>query len=311
MAGKRRPFDFAALVTSIQEADAQLAAQAIRAVNLGLTLRNWLIGLYIAEFELRGADRAAYGDRLLTELSKALAAHGISNTGRRQLYQYLSFYRAYPEIVRTLPAQFRRLLPGLPQAGKVGSLGMAGRKKPAAAIVRTEGTSRLGGHADRSALRGPARDLPRHGGALATQPEMHARLCRYVAGPGNGARAICTSHPVPQHRLAGGADHYLSAAADLLRHPDDKPTIGLPLCRSKNKIVVEYALRHLKRPIGVAEWETRLVGRLPDDLKGSLPTVEEIEAELMPEVRSPSTPQDPRARSRPRASRASRRSRRR
>jgi hypothetical protein len=61
----------------------------------------------------------ADGNRLLTELSKALAARQISNTGRRQLYQYLSFYRAYPQIVRTLPAQFRRLLPGLSPSRKV------------------------------------------------------------------------------------------------------------------------------------------------------------------------------------------------
>jgi hypothetical protein len=73
---------------------------------------------------------------------------------------------------------------------------------------------------------------------------------------------------------------YLSAADDLLRHPDDKPTIGLLLCKEKNRLVVEYALRHLKRPIGVAEWETKIVETLPDNLKGSLPTVEEIEAEL-------------------------------
>jgi predicted nuclease of restriction endonuclease-like (RecB) superfamily len=119
MAGRKPAFDFAALVTSIQEADSRLAAQTIRAVNLGLTVRNWAIGFYIAEFELRGADRSTYGDRLLTELSKALSAHQISNTGRRQLYQYLSFYRAYPQIVRTLPAQFRRLLPALPQVRKV------------------------------------------------------------------------------------------------------------------------------------------------------------------------------------------------
>jgi len=114
MAGRRPVFDFAALVTSIQEADARLAAHAIRAVNFGLTLRNWMIGFYIAEFELRGSDRAAYGDRLLIELSKALSARQISNTGRRQLYQYLSFYRAYPQIVRAVSAQFRRLLPALP-----------------------------------------------------------------------------------------------------------------------------------------------------------------------------------------------------
>jgi predicted nuclease of restriction endonuclease-like (RecB) superfamily len=80
--------------------------------------------------------------------------------------------------------------------------------------------------------------------------------------------------------FVGQLNLYLSAADDLLRHPDDQPTIGLLLCRAKNKVVVEYALRHLKRPIGVAGWETKLVEELPKALKGSLPTVEQIEAEL-------------------------------
>jgi predicted nuclease of restriction endonuclease-like (RecB) superfamily len=80
--------------------------------------------------------------------------------------------------------------------------------------------------------------------------------------------------------FVGQMNVYLSAVDDLLRHSDDKPTIGLLLCRSKDRIVVEYALRDLKKPIGVAEWETRIVGALPEELKGSLPTVEEIEAEF-------------------------------
>jgi predicted nuclease of restriction endonuclease-like (RecB) superfamily len=80
--------------------------------------------------------------------------------------------------------------------------------------------------------------------------------------------------------FVGQLNLYLSAADDLLRQPGDHPTIGLLLCRSKNKVVVEYALRHLKRPIGVAEWETRIVKALPKELKGSLPTVEELEKEL-------------------------------
>jgi predicted nuclease of restriction endonuclease-like (RecB) superfamily len=80
--------------------------------------------------------------------------------------------------------------------------------------------------------------------------------------------------------FVGQLNLYLSAVDDLLRHPDDKPTIGLLLCREKNRLVVEYALRDLNKPIGVAEWETRIVDKLPDELKGSLPTVEEIEAEL-------------------------------
>ncbi len=80
--------------------------------------------------------------------------------------------------------------------------------------------------------------------------------------------------------FVGQLNLYLSASDDLLRHPDDKPTIGLLLCRAKNEIVVEYALRSLAKPIGVAEWKTRIVKSLPKSLKGSLPTVEEIEKEL-------------------------------
>ena len=63
---------FANLVQSIQHIHDELAAQACRAVNVSLTLRNWLIGCYIAEYELRGKDRAEYGERLLDELASEL-----------------------------------------------------------------------------------------------------------------------------------------------------------------------------------------------------------------------------------------------
>ena len=77
---------------------------------------------------------------------------------------------------------------------------------------------------------------------------------------------------------------------DLLRHADDHPTIGLLLCRSKDKVVVEYALRNLKSPVGIARWETTIVKSLPKDLKGSLPTVEEIEREVGPRRTRRGTP---------------------
>lgn len=109
--GELTRFDFGALVSAIQLADEYLAVQAGKAVNVSLTLRNWLIGLYIAEFELRGLDRATYGDNLLDELSKELRHQNISSTGRRQLYNYLSFYRSYPQIVRTVSAQYHQLIP--------------------------------------------------------------------------------------------------------------------------------------------------------------------------------------------------------
>lgn len=81
--------------------------------------------------------------------------------------------------------------------------------------------------------------------------------------------------------FAGKMNFYLSAVDDQLRHPADAPTIGLLLCKdSRNKLKIEYALRDVKKPIGVAEWQTRLVESLPKKLRGSLPTVEELEREL-------------------------------
>lgn len=79
---------------------------------------------------------------------------------------------------------------------------------------------------------------------------------------------------------AGQMNYYLSAVDDLMRHPTDQPTIGLILCKSKERIKAEYALRDINKPIGVAEWQTKLVESLPEPLKGSLPSIEEIEAEF-------------------------------
>lgn len=79
---------------------------------------------------------------------------------------------------------------------------------------------------------------------------------------------------------AGKMNFYLSAVDDLLRHPDDKPTIGIVLCKSKNKVVAEYALRDISKPVGVSSFLTKLVESLPATLKGSLPSPKELEAEL-------------------------------
>ncbi|MDP2600661.1 MAG: PDDEXK nuclease domain-containing protein [Deltaproteobacteria bacterium] len=89
----------------------------------------------------------------------------------------------------------------------------------------------------------------------------------------------------PEH--AGKLNFYLSAVDDLLRESEDKPTIGLLLCRSKRHFDVEYALRDLNKPIGVASWKTQIVSKLPQHLKSSLPTVEEIEAELAGDLATP------------------------
>ena len=96
---------FEGLVAAIGHAHASLVQRATKAVNASLTLRNWSIGFYIAEFELQGADRANYGDGVVPLLAKVLASQRLPNVSRRQLYAYLAFYRAYPQIVRSVTAQ--------------------------------------------------------------------------------------------------------------------------------------------------------------------------------------------------------------
>ena len=77
---------------------------------------------------------------------------------------------------------------------------------------------------------------------------------------------------------AGKMSFYLSAVDDLLKNPGDQPTIGLILCKGKDRVTVEYALRDSAKPLGIAEFHH--LERLPDQLRGTLPTIEEIEAEL-------------------------------
>jgi len=87
----------------------------------------------------------------------------------------------------------------------------------------------------------------------------------------------------PEH--TGQLNFYLSAIDAQIKSPDDHPTIGLLLCKSRNKIVAEYALRNVHSPIGVAEYQ--LVSSLPKELKTELPSIEEIETRLAENVKIP------------------------
>ncbi len=77
---------------------------------------------------------------------------------------------------------------------------------------------------------------------------------------------------------AGKMNFYLSAVDALMKHESDNPTIGLILCKSKNKIVAEYALQNMTSPIGLAEY--RITDAIPENIKTGLPTIEELEMAL-------------------------------
>jgi predicted nuclease of restriction endonuclease-like (RecB) superfamily len=87
----------------------------------------------------------------------------------------------------------------------------------------------------------------------------------------------------PEH--AGKLGFYLSAVDSQVKHPDDQPTIGLLLCRDKNNVVAEYALRDSNKPIGISEYQ--LVQSLPKILQTNLPSIEQIEAEFAQKASAP------------------------
>jgi len=100
--------DFDKLAERICRTNAFLRQNAVKAVNIHLTLRNWLIGFYIVEFEQSGSDRAQYGDRLIAEIARNVQIKGLSETNLKLCRR---FYDAYPQILGSLPQEFRNLLP--------------------------------------------------------------------------------------------------------------------------------------------------------------------------------------------------------
>ncbi|MEZ0608036.1 YhcG family protein [Fibrella sp. WM1] len=81
-----------------------------------------------------------------------------------------------------------------------------------------------------------------------------------------------------QPEFAGKLNFYLSVVDDQLKTSLDQPSIGLLICQDKDKVIAEYALKDINKPIGIAEY--RLIDSIPADLRGTLPSVEELEREL-------------------------------
>jgi predicted nuclease of restriction endonuclease-like (RecB) superfamily len=107
---KKTNLTFAELVLSIRQAHDLFSAQASKAVNISLTLRNWSIGYYIERYERLGVDRAKYGERLMDDLSETLRKLGLSRCDRRELYRYRQFYLTYPQIVEAAAPQLTAVL---------------------------------------------------------------------------------------------------------------------------------------------------------------------------------------------------------
>jgi hypothetical protein len=99
--------DFKSLVKLINETHNTLQRQAIKAINISLTLRNWLIGFYVVEFEQHGKDRAKYGIDLLGKLADSICIKGLTSP---ELSRCRQFYKIYPHILGTLSQESKKYL---------------------------------------------------------------------------------------------------------------------------------------------------------------------------------------------------------
>ncbi len=104
---KKDKYTIDSLVLVIKDTNLFFQNQVQKQVNVALTLRNWAIGHYLAEYEQRGSDRAEYGEQLYKNLSQKLARVGIKGLSYTTLHLCKQFYLTYPQIVQTLSEQFK------------------------------------------------------------------------------------------------------------------------------------------------------------------------------------------------------------
>ena len=290
------PTDYQAVLERLKE---RIRAERLRvtmSANSAMVLLYWDIGKTILE---RQQERG-WGARIIDRLSHDLNAvfPDMSGFSPRNLKYMRAFAEAWPDraIVQRTVAQ----LPWRSNLALIEKL-----EHPEARLWYAQKTIENGWSRDILALQIESGLRERQGRAVTNFPvtmppsdsDMAAQVFKdpYLfdfLGTADPRREREVERALVDHiqrfllemgagfAFVGQMNLYLSAVDDLLRHPDDEPTIGLLLCKGKNRVIVEYALRGFTKPVGVTDWETRLVDSLPDELQGSLPTVEEIEAEL-------------------------------
>ena len=286
------PALYATLLADIKQRVRRAQVRAMLAVNAELIRLYWDIGRVIDERQQQEGWGAGVIPRLARDLHNDLPEEkGFSE---RNIKQMLAFYREYAQLsfVQQSAAQIETE-PKVPQAAALftaelilalpwthHAILMAKVKDPAtrhwymqAALehgwsrsilvmqIETAAHQRQGRAASNFALR-----LPKPESDLVQQtlkdPYVVIELKRGEFKP----------------EYAGKMNFYCSVVDDRLRHAHDQPTMGLILCQQHNRVLAEYALRGVEKPIGVSSFE--LTRALPATLESSLPSIEQIEQEL-------------------------------
>lgn len=272
------PAGYGAFLDDIKVRIRAAQTKAALSVNRELISLYWYIGKSIVERQLKDGWGKAVVDRLAADLQRAFP--GVAGFSPRNVWRMRAFHLAWTKkAAHRTPAR----TPQISDTGRV----RIGRPKSAT----TRGGNPLG--PEYRSLSEAKRPPPP---TLVCQDDRFAFVGRQVHLEVDGEdsymdllfyhlRLRC--YMVIELKAGGFKPEYagkinfcLSAVDDRLRHPQDKPSIGLILCRSQKRLTAEYALRDLRKPIGIARWQTKLVESLPKQFKGQLPSIEDLEAAL-------------------------------
>lgn len=263
------PANYVNFITSLKSKIRSSQLKAVVAVNRELIKLYWEIGLEIVERQRIDGWGTKVLERVAQDLQNEFS--GIEGFSRSNLFRMKAFYLAYEKVAQAVRQLEDLPIFSIPWGHNVVLFESVERDVEQGLLDHIEKFMRELGHG----FAFVGRQFPLHVSGKDFYIDLlfyHLKLRCFVV------LELKATDFKPE--FAGKMNFYLSAVDDLMKHSTDNPTIGILICKKKDNFIAEYALRNLISPIGIAEYETKIVSSLPKKLEGALPTVEEIEAEL-------------------------------
>jgi hypothetical protein len=245
--------DFESLVLIIEQTHKHFQHQAVKAVNFSLTVRNWLVGFYIAEFELNGKDRASYGDKLFDVLAQRFKH--VKGVDRRSLYRFKDFYIYYPQLGIEIEKQ-TQFLKGFAYSSIVGSLTPLLENKlfvPSEMILNNLSYTHI---EQLLSIDEPVKrrfyEIAAIEGTWSVNELKRQINSLYYERTGISVKPEILKEF--NHHNIGQLNTYVSYFRAEIMQSDDNPTIGILLVTNKNKALVEYATSGMDNKLFVSKY---------------------------------------------------------
>ena len=245
----------------IQDIHNAFSKQAGRSVNMALTLRNWLIGFYIKEYEQNGQDRAEYGAYVLKKLSEVLKANKVPATAYTSLKQYRQFYEVYPQIGQAASGQFKVLIQEKVLPSNIGQT-VSGQSKMKF-VQRPNNISSLS-NALLNQLNTFFLEMGRGFCFEASNKKILIGDQFYFVDLVLYHRILKSNFLIElkinelNHEHVSQLNTYVNYYKKNKMHTGDNPPVGLLLCTEKNEALAEYALGGMDNQLFISKYKLEL-----------------------------------------------------